>query len=79
MERRPAQLFTKWAVGEAVIAELLDYFSDARVTGIRVREREALTIAVGVLSRLSQDYPAELERVETETHSPSRPVSDPKS
>jgi hypothetical protein len=36
----------------AVVDELVDYFSDARVTGIVISESEARTIAVGITRRL---------------------------
>ena len=74
----PDRLFTKWAVGNAVIAELLDYFSDARVTGIRVRESEAETIAVGVLARLDSLDDYALGQSGTARRTPSLAESEPK-
>jgi hypothetical protein len=50
--------YPEGAITRAIIAELLEYFSDARVSGIRLFESEALTIASGVFARLdSQDDP----------------------
>ena len=53
----PDQMFTisRAALAGAVILELLDYFSDARVTGLKLQKAEAEWIAGGVLQRVLRD------------------------
>ena len=67
--------FDEGAITRAVIAELLDYFSDARVTGIRLSQSEALLITVGVVARL-HSAGGQWQR-ETKIPTPSASVSGP--
>jgi len=46
---------------EAVISELLNYFSDARVTGVKLQESEAVYIAAGAVRRVLRDQAYQLE------------------
>ena len=50
-------LVTLDEVHVAATAELMDYFSDAHVTGIRLLSPEARLIAGGICHRLRQDSP----------------------
>ena len=63
--------FGEGEITRALIAELLEYFSDARVSGIRVFESEALTIAAGVFARLRSQDGVESEGTEKAIHSSS--------